>query len=118
MRYIYAALLFLISSFPAAALADVVSDIQTCAAQQRDNARLACYDQLASSLSTTSPGASTGNRATPLMTPAPAAPRVSPSSTPSRSYGASCPCGSGSVCTGPRGGRYCITSGGNKRYGQ
>jgi hypothetical protein len=29
----------------------------------------------------------------------------------------SCACGSGNVCTGPRGGRYCITSGGNKRYG-
>ena len=31
--------------------------------------------------------------------------------------GGYCPCGSGMVCTGPRGGRYCITSGGNKRYG-
>lgn len=28
-----------------------------------------------------------------------------------------CPCGSLQVCIGPRGGRYCITSGGNKRYG-
>ncbi len=28
-----------------------------------------------------------------------------------------CPCGVGGVCIGPRGGRYCITSGGNKRYG-
>jgi hypothetical protein len=37
-------------------------------------------------------------------------------STPS-SYSSSCPCSSGSVCIGPRGGRYCITSGGNKRYG-
>ena len=26
----------------------------------------------------------------------------------------SCACGHGNVCTGPRGGRYCITSGGNK----
>lgn len=32
-------------------------------------------------------------------------------------YGSSCACSSGSVCIGPRGGRYCITSGGNKRYG-
>jgi Protein of unknown function (DUF4236)/Bacterial SH3 domain len=31
--------------------------------------------------------------------------------------GGSCPCGSGRICTGSRGGRYCITSGGNKRYG-
>lgn len=33
------------------------------------------------------------------------------------SYGGSCPCSGGRVCIGPRGGRYCITSGGNKRYG-
>lgn len=28
-----------------------------------------------------------------------------------------CPCNGGKVCIGPRGGRYCITRGGNKRYG-
>lgn len=28
-----------------------------------------------------------------------------------------CPCSGSSICIGPRGGRYCITSGGNKRYG-
>lgn len=28
-----------------------------------------------------------------------------------------CPCNGGKVCVGPRGGRYCITSSGNKRYG-
>jgi Protein of unknown function (DUF4236)/Bacterial SH3 domain len=33
------------------------------------------------------------------------------------SGGGVCPCSSGHVCVGPRGGRYCITSGGNKRYG-
>jgi hypothetical protein len=32
-------------------------------------------------------------------------------------YGSSCPCSSGNICIGPRGGRYCITSGGHKRYG-
>lgn len=34
-------------------------------------------------------------------------------------YGSSgsCPCSGSRVCIGPRGGRYCITSGGNKRYG-
>ncbi len=31
--------------------------------------------------------------------------------------GGNCPCSSRRVCVGPRGGRYCITSGGNKRYG-
>lgn len=29
----------------------------------------------------------------------------------------SCPCSGTRICIGPRGGRYCITSGGNKRYG-
>lgn len=33
------------------------------------------------------------------------------------SYGGSCPCSGSQICIGPRGGRYCITSGGNKRYG-
>ena len=28
-----------------------------------------------------------------------------------------CPCNGGPVCVGPRGGRYCITTGENKRYG-
>lgn len=31
--------------------------------------------------------------------------------------GGSCPCSGRNICVGPRGGRYCITSGGNKRYG-
>lgn len=31
--------------------------------------------------------------------------------------GGSCSCSGGNVCYGPRGGRYCITSSGNKRYG-
>jgi hypothetical protein len=30
---------------------------------------------------------------------------------------ASCACGSGRLCIGPRGGRYCIKGGGKKRYG-
>lgn len=32
-------------------------------------------------------------------------------------FGSGCPCSGSQVCIGPRGGRYCITSGGNKRYG-
>jgi hypothetical protein len=28
----------------------------------------------------------------------------------------SCPCSGSKVCVGPRGGHYCITSSGNKRY--
>lgn len=42
-------------------------------------------------------------------------------SRPRRSSGygteGSCPCSGSNVCIGPRGGRFCITSGGNKRYG-
>ena len=33
------------------------------------------------------------------------------------SFDGDCPCSGSRVCIGPRGGRYCITSGGNKRYG-
>jgi hypothetical protein len=33
------------------------------------------------------------------------------------SFEGGCSCGGRHVCVGPRGGRYCITSGGNKRYG-
>ncbi|WP_260620675.1 SH3 domain-containing protein [Pseudomonas protegens] len=46
-------------------------------------------------------------------------PKPRPSAQPPQppAYGSSCPCSSGNVCIGPRGGRYCITSGGNKRYG-
>ncbi len=32
------------------------------------------------------------------------------------STGGGCPCSGSNNCYGPRGGRYCITSGGNKRY--
>lgn len=53
---------------------------------------------------------------TPKWMPKPPAPPPSKArkSTPSVSYG--CPCSSSANCYGPRGGRYCITSGGNKRY--
>lgn len=42
---------------------------------------------------------------------------TAPSKNLSTSPSSGCPCGGGNVCVGPRGGRYCITSGGNKRYG-
>lgn len=32
-------------------------------------------------------------------------------------FSGGCPCSGSQICIGPRGGRYCITSGGNKRYG-
>lgn len=34
-----------------------------------------------------------------------------------KAYSGHCSCAGGNVCYGPRGGRFCITSGGNKRYG-
>lgn len=53
------------------------------------------------------------------ISPAPRARQSSAPSRPSRvrESGGSCPCSGSRVCIGPRGGRYCITSGGNKRYG-
>jgi endonuclease YncB( thermonuclease family) len=35
---------------------------------------------------------------------------------PAGGYAAACPCGSGQICTGPKGGRFCVTSEGTKRY--
>lgn len=31
-------------------------------------------------------------------------------------YAAACPCGSGAICTGPKGGLFCVTPEGKKRY--
>ncbi|CAI1788822.1 Uncharacterised protein [Serratia fonticola] len=53
-------------------------------------------------------------------TPIPKQQRIEQPKTPRSQqihYSPSCSCSSGNVCIGPRGGRYCITSGGNKRYG-
>lgn len=33
-----------------------------------------------------------------------------------RTYGSRCPCNQSQNCIGPRGGQYCITSGGNRHY--
>jgi Rieske Fe-S protein len=49
--------------------------------------------------------------------PKPVTQPAQPARQQSPTYGWSCPCSSGNVCIGPRGGRYCITTGGNKRYG-
>lgn len=42
------------------------------------------------------------------------------SGTPQRATGggvaSECPCSGGTFCTGPRGGKYCVTAGGNKSY--
>ena len=52
-----------------------------------------------------------------VLRPRPAIQPKQPARQQTPAYGSSCPCSSGNVCIGPRGGRYCITSGGNKRYG-
>lgn len=49
--------------------------------------------------------------------PIPTANRPRPQSLIRSNGGGSCPCSSNQVCIGPRGGRYCITGSGNKRYG-
>lgn len=51
----------------------------------------------------------------PRPRPAPVSKTYSPSRNSFDS--GTCPCSGRRVCIGPRGGRYCITSGGNKRYG-
>ena len=48
--------------------------------------------------------------------PRPPAPSSQSLPRPSHSVGV-CPCSGPNVCIGPRGGRYCITAGGNRRYG-
>jgi hypothetical protein len=54
-----------------------------------------------------------GRPATLMRSPA----SGSKSSKKRRGGGGICPCSSRQICIGPRGGRYCITSGGSKRYG-
>lgn len=61
-----------------------------------------------------SSGHSTGT-ASGLMSPAPRKTRRARTSSYYDAGG--CPCSGARICIGPRGGRYCITSGGNKRYG-
>ncbi|WP_341666485.1 hypothetical protein [Alcaligenes sp. SDU_A2] len=57
--------------------------------------------------------ASASKRSCPAYTGSSSRPAVTP-----RALGASrhCSCDSGTYCTGPRGGRYCETSTGGKRY--
>ncbi len=45
-----------------------------------------------------------------------AATPVRPARVAPQNFGSSCPCSGSNNCFGPRGGRYCITKGGNKRY--
>ncbi|WP_425604008.1 SH3 domain-containing protein [Luteimonas kalidii] len=54
------------------------------------------------------------HRASPAAAPAPATMRAARAAPVGD--GGICPCSGSSNCFGPRGGRYCITSGGNKRY--
>lgn len=56
---------------------------------------------------------------TGCYSPAPARNRGNTPARRSRSnyIDGTCPCSGNRVCIGPRGGRYCITSGGNKKYG-
>lgn len=79
----------------------------------------------AATASGSTPGAASGARSTPsrpgqplgLSSSAPLRRAVERATRPARaSAGGACPCSSSRNCTGPRGGRYCITSGGNKRY--
>lgn len=95
--------------------------IDDCRYKPEQDERLACFESFMSTrVPAGLPGRSARARSSPASTT-----RVNLSyraaSKPSRhvrSVGGSCSCSSGRVCVGPRGGRYCITSGGNKRYGR
>jgi hypothetical protein len=64
-----------------------------------------------------SPGLFSTSRYTSRVKRRPASTRRSSRSRGFYDGGGSCPCSGSNICVGPRGGRYCITSGGNKRYG-
>lgn len=82
-------------------------------------------NQAGAARSLMSPSAPIGDAAGAYALSRPAkASRASSRRKPSRSRrggggydGSGCPCSGTKVCIGPRGGRFCITSGGNKRYG-
>lgn len=85
-----------------------VRSIRDCKHVIEEDERLLCYERFLQPAPSAAPPQSKpgSSRAAP----------PAPSSRPVARSGSSCPCGTGSVCTGPRGGRYCMTSGGNKRY--
>jgi hypothetical protein len=84
--------------------------IEDCRYMKEEDERLACYERFLESGRSTARPVTGSAQPTPLVT-GPA--RVSG---PRAQTSSSCPCGGGHVCVGPRGGRYCITAGGNKRY--
>lgn len=51
-----------------------------------------------------------------LPSAAPAPPEMAQAVPAEAAPAADCPCTSGRLCEGPRGGRYCLTDAGNKRY--
>jgi len=54
-----------------------------------------------------------GSLKSPAMAAPPPPALAKPASAPTQGE---CPCGSGLTCTGPRGGAYCVTPSGRKRY--
>ena len=78
------------------------------------SSRYLSADYVASSGTTTVRGLTSNNRSS--ATRSRSRPSQTPRQTPRYDAGG-CPCSGSRVCIGPRGGRYCITSGGNKRYG-
>jgi hypothetical protein len=112
--------------------------INECRHAREQDARLICYDSYMVAVGPGQGGRSAVSSSTtrasssPQMTPRASAPRSSDTGDTlataakmtqkairaSRRASGPCPCGSGRVCVGPRGGRYCLTSAGNKRYGR
>ena len=97
--------------------------ITECRFFREEDARLDCFESFMTSAaparSTAGSSQSSNVQVAPSISRSTATSRAaSTSSRPAARTAGRCPCGTGSVCVGPRGGRYCITSGDSKRYGQ
>lgn len=92
--------------------------INDCKWLREQDTRMECYDRFMMTLvgtsATSKPAASPRTTSNMIYRAAPTA----TARTQHRVTSGPCPCGSGRVCVGPRGGRYCMTSGGRKRYGR
>lgn len=98
--------------------------ITECRHAREEDARLSCFDSFmitripdgvsSGSSQRVAAGRPSSVRNTINITRRAATPPVRAT----KRYSGPCPCGSGRICVGPRGGRYCMTSGGNKRYGR
>ncbi|HII3799611.1 TPA: hypothetical protein ACY38O_000763 [Pasteurella multocida] len=92
---------------------------QTCAKIDSDSARLICYDSIfrtGNDGKTTQGNSQSNFKSSPLPKKSSKSTNDSKKNSAHSSYGGSCPCSGAINCVGPRGGSYCYTSSGKKRY--